>query len=132
MARRIPAATRATVLEHLRQLTGVREIHEGQRLAHDLGLDSLVRVEIQAWIESEFGFPQPEVDAIETVVPGTRKPDPAPAKAFIAECNKRNVILLGAGSFGNCVRFLPALNISDADLDHAFNVFDEAAKVAFA
>ena len=67
VARRIPAATRATVLEQLRQLTGVREIHEGQRLAHDLGLDSLVRVEIQAWIESEFGFPQPEVDAIETV-----------------------------------------------------------------
>ena len=72
------------------------------------------------------------MDAIETVVPGTRKPDAAPAKAFIAECNKHKVILLGAGSFGNCVRFLPALNISDADLDHAFSVFDEAAKVAFA
>jgi len=67
VARRIPAATRDTVLEHLRQITGVQEIHETQRLAHDLGLDSLVRVEIQAWIESEFGFPQPEVDAIETV-----------------------------------------------------------------
>jgi long-chain-fatty-acid--[acyl-carrier-protein] ligase len=67
VARRIPPATRDTVLEHLRRLTGVREIHETQRLAHDLGLDSLVRVEIQAWVESEFGFPQPEVDAIETV-----------------------------------------------------------------
>ena len=39
---------------------------------------------------------------------------------------------MGAGGFGNCVRFLPALNITDADLDHAFGVFDEAAKVAFA
>lgn len=67
VARRIPPATRATVLEHLRQLTGVREIHEGQRLAHDLGLDSLVRVEIQAWVQSEFGFAQPDVDAMETV-----------------------------------------------------------------
>jgi long-chain-fatty-acid--[acyl-carrier-protein] ligase len=67
VARRIPPATRDTVLEHLRRITGVQEIHESQRLAHDLGLDSLVRVEIQAWIESEFGFPQPEVDAIETV-----------------------------------------------------------------
>ncbi len=67
VARRIPPATRDTVLEYLRRLTGVREIHESQRLAHDLGLDSLVRVEIQAWVESEFGFPQPEVDAIETV-----------------------------------------------------------------
>jgi acyl-CoA synthetase (AMP-forming)/AMP-acid ligase II/1-acyl-sn-glycerol-3-phosphate acyltransferase/acyl carrier protein len=67
VARRIPPATRDTVLEHLRQITGVRDIVESQRLAHDLGLDSLVRVEIQSWIESEFGFPQPEVDAIETV-----------------------------------------------------------------
>ena len=67
VARRIPPATRDTVLEYLRRITGVREIHESQRLAHDLGLDSLVRVEIQAWVESEFGFPQPEVDAIETV-----------------------------------------------------------------
>jgi 4-aminobutyrate aminotransferase len=70
--------------------------------------------------------------AIETVKPGTRTPDAAPAKAFIAECNKRNVILMGAGTFANCVRFLPALNVSDADLDFAFGVFDEAAKVAFA
>jgi long-chain-fatty-acid--[acyl-carrier-protein] ligase len=67
VARRIPPATRDTVLEYLRKLTGVRDINESQRLAHDLGLDSLVRVEIQAWIESEFGFPQPEVDGMETV-----------------------------------------------------------------
>jgi len=38
VARRIPPATRDTVLEHLRRLTGMREIHESQRLAHDLGL----------------------------------------------------------------------------------------------
>jgi len=67
VARRIPPATREMVLQYLRQLTGMQDIHESQRLAHDLGLDSLVRVEIQAWVESEFGFPQPEVDAIETV-----------------------------------------------------------------
>jgi 4-aminobutyrate aminotransferase-like enzyme len=42
------------------------------------------------------------------------------------------VIIMGAGTFGNCVRFLPAINVSDPDLDHAFSVFDEAAKVAFA
>jgi acyl-CoA synthetase (AMP-forming)/AMP-acid ligase II/1-acyl-sn-glycerol-3-phosphate acyltransferase/acyl carrier protein len=67
VARRIPPATRDTVLEYLRGLTGMKDIQETHRLANDLGLDSLVRLEIQAWIESEFGFPQPEVDAIETV-----------------------------------------------------------------
>ena len=33
---------------------------------------------------------------------------------------------------GNCVRFLPPLNINDADMDLAFGIFTEAAKVAFA
>ncbi len=68
--------------------------------------------------------------AIELVKAGTKEPDAAKAKAFIAEANKRNTILMGAGSFGNCVRFLPALNLSDADLDHACGVFDECAKAA--
>ena len=39
---------------------------------------------------------------------------------------------MGAGSFGNCVRFLPPLNISDAEMDVAMGMFAEAAKVAFA
>ena len=69
--------------------------------------------------------------AIECVNPGTKEPNAAAAKAFIAECSKRKLILMGAGSFGNCVRFLPQLNISDADMDLAFGIFDEAAKVAF-
>ena len=56
----------------------------------------------------------------------------AAAKAFIAECEKRNVVIMGAGVFGNCVRFLPPLNINDADMDIAMGIFDEAAKVAFA
>ena len=70
--------------------------------------------------------------AIECVKPGTKEPNAAAAKAFIAECIKRNVIVMGAGAFGNCVRFLPPLNISDAEMDIALGVFDEAAKVAFA
>ncbi len=70
--------------------------------------------------------------AIECVLPGTKDPNAAVAKKFIAEASKRHLILMGAGSFGNCVRFLPPLNIPDADMDVALNVFDECAKVAFA
>ena len=70
--------------------------------------------------------------AIECVSPGTREPAPALAKAFIVEAAKRHVILLGAGAFGNCVRFVPPLNISDEDMDVALSVFSEAAAVAFA
>ena len=70
--------------------------------------------------------------AIECVKPGTKEPDAAAAKAFIAAARERKVILMGAGAFGNCVRFLPPININDADMDHALGVFDEAAKAAFA
>jgi 4-aminobutyrate aminotransferase len=70
--------------------------------------------------------------AIELVMPGTKEPNAAAAKTFIAECIKRHLIIMGAGSFGNCVRFLPALNISDEDLDAAIAIFDEVAPIAFA
>ena len=70
--------------------------------------------------------------AVECVQPGTKEPNAAVAKAFIAECIKRHVIVMGACSMGNGVRFLPPLNISDAYMDIAMGVFDEAAKVAFA
>jgi 4-aminobutyrate aminotransferase-like enzyme len=69
--------------------------------------------------------------AIEVVKPGTREPDAGPAKAFVAEAVKRNTILMSAGSNGNCVRFLPPLVITDADMEHAFGVFEEVAKVVF-
>lgn len=71
------------------------------------------------------------MDAIEIVKPGTKDPDPAATKAFFAAVNKRKVLILTCGMYDNVVRFLPALNISDDELDHAFNVFDEAAKEAW-
>src|SRR5674476_19238 len=49
--------------------------------------------------------------AIECVQPGAKEPNAAAAKAFIAECLKNKVIVMGAGAFGNGVRFLPPLNI---------------------
>jgi 4-aminobutyrate aminotransferase len=70
--------------------------------------------------------------AIECVQPGTKEPNAAVAKAFIAECQKRKVILMGACAMGNGVRFLPPLNINDAEMDVAMGVFDQAARVVFA
>ena len=70
--------------------------------------------------------------AVECVKPGTKEPNAAAAKAFIAECIKRRLVLMGAGAFGNCFRLLPALNLTDADFDVAVGIFAEAAEVAFA
>ncbi len=53
-----------------------------------------------------------------------RSPNAAAAKAFMAECVKRHLIIMGAGgALGNGVRFLPPLNISDADMDFAIGIF---------
>jgi 4-aminobutyrate aminotransferase len=71
------------------------------------------------------------MNAIEVVVAGTKEPNAPVAKAFIAECIKRRLVIMGAGSHGNCVRFLPQLNISDEEMDAAFVVFTEAAAAAF-
>jgi 4-aminobutyrate aminotransferase len=71
------------------------------------------------------------MDAIELVKPGTKDPDPAATKAFFAAVNKRKVLILTCGMFDNVVRFLPPLNISDEEMDYAFNVFTDAAKEAW-
>ncbi|MBL7224065.1 MAG: AMP-binding protein [Candidatus Brocadiae bacterium] len=63
----VPAATREIVLSELRDLTGRNAIRDDQRLAHDLGLDSLARTELLVWLEQEFGFPQGDADALRTV-----------------------------------------------------------------
>ena len=71
------------------------------------------------------------MSAVELVEPGSRKPNPAAMKKFVAEAIARKVLTLGCGMYDNVVRFLPALNLSDAELDHALGVYTEAAKAAF-
>jgi acyl-CoA synthetase (AMP-forming)/AMP-acid ligase II/1-acyl-sn-glycerol-3-phosphate acyltransferase/acyl carrier protein len=63
----VPEATRRIVEEHLREATGIRELKPEMQLATDLGLDSLARVDLQSWIEAEFGFSQSDGDALDTV-----------------------------------------------------------------
>ena len=63
----VPAATRRIVTEHLRKLTGVSDLRDNRLLAVDLGLDSLAVADVTAWLESEFGFPQGNVESLRTV-----------------------------------------------------------------
>ena len=63
----VPASTRQVVTEYLREQAGVEEIRDGQHLARDLGLDSLARADLLAWLAGEFGFPPGDVEALETV-----------------------------------------------------------------
>jgi 4-aminobutyrate aminotransferase/(S)-3-amino-2-methylpropionate transaminase len=64
--------------------------------------------------------------AIELVQPGTSEPNPAAVSAITAFAAQHGVLLLSAGTYGNVIRFLPSLVISDELLREAIGVLDEA------
>jgi 4-aminobutyrate aminotransferase/(S)-3-amino-2-methylpropionate transaminase len=65
--------------------------------------------------------------AIELVGDAASKaPDPDSAKAVIDAALERGLILLKAGTYGNCIRVLCPLTIEDAVLDEALGVWEEA------
>ncbi|BCI82358.1 4-aminobutyrate aminotransferase GabT [Mycolicibacterium sp. TY66] len=66
--------------------------------------------------------------AIEIVKPGTSDPDPVLTKAIAAEAFKRGVILLTCGSYGNIIRLLPPLVISDELLDEGIAVLGDIVR----
>lgn len=63
----VPEGTRRIVLDRLREMSGAREIRDADRLDSDLGMDSLARVELMVWLETEFGFPQGNSESLQTV-----------------------------------------------------------------
>ena len=63
----VPDATRQTVLEYLRERTGVADVRDELNLASDLGLDSLARAEMLTWLAGEFGYPPGDVESLQTV-----------------------------------------------------------------
>ncbi|MGH3353504.1 MAG: aminotransferase class III-fold pyridoxal phosphate-dependent enzyme, partial [Nocardioides sp.] len=60
--------------------------------------------------------------AAEFVDPATGNPDGALAKAVAAYAHSQGVIALTCGTWGNVIRFLPPLSISDELLDEALDV----------
>ena len=60
--------------------------------------------------------------ALELVHPDTGEPDPALTKALAAACHRAGVIVLTCGTFGNVVRLLPPLTISDELLTEGLDV----------
>jgi 4-aminobutyrate aminotransferase/(S)-3-amino-2-methylpropionate transaminase len=64
--------------------------------------------------------------AIELTSPGTTEPEPARTAAVSAYCHQQGVVTLTCGTWGNVLRFLPPLAISDGLLLEAFDVVAEA------
>ncbi|HRI09615.1 MAG TPA: aspartate aminotransferase family protein [Nannocystaceae bacterium] len=71
--------------------------------------------------------------AIELVKdPVTREPWPEATQAINAATLQRGLITIRAGLYSNCVRFLPPLDIPDAQLDEAMDALDAAVAAALA
>jgi len=69
------------------------------------------------------------MQAIELTVPASKgglEPDSAAVTKVLKHCTANGVFILSAGTYGNVIRFLPPLVISDALLADALAVLDEA------
>src|ERR1700678_4508461 len=66
--------------------------------------------------------------AFELVEPGTKTPNPTATKAIAAYCQQNGVIALTAGTYGNVIRLLPPLVISDEQWADGLNVLGAAVR----
>lgn len=62
----------------------------------------------------------------------TKSPDKAAVGTIIAECLKEGLIIISAGLYGNVVRFLPPLVITDKQLNQAMDIFEKAVRKVIA
>ncbi|MEU8114021.1 4-aminobutyrate--2-oxoglutarate transaminase [Micromonospora sp. NPDC048947] len=64
--------------------------------------------------------------AVELVLPGTLTPDPVATAAISAACHAAGLLTLTCGTYGNVLRLLPPLVISDEQLSRGADLLDAA------
>jgi 4-aminobutyrate aminotransferase len=57
-----------------------------------------------------------------------RKPDKATAKAVVHACEEQHLLLLTCGTWDNVIRWIPALIVSEKQIDEAVGIFANALK----
>ena len=60
----------------------------------------------------------------------TKEPDPVLTKKVILECANNGLLVEGAGTYNNVIRFLAPLVISDMQLSAGLLIFENAIKTA--
>jgi 4-aminobutyrate aminotransferase-like enzyme len=60
----------------------------------------------------------------------TREPAPEATQAVITAARNRGLLLLPAGAYGNVIRFLMPLTITDAELDEGLTILEGALREA--
>jgi 4-aminobutyrate aminotransferase / (S)-3-amino-2-methylpropionate transaminase / 5-aminovalerate transaminase len=64
------------------------------------------------------------MQAIELVKPGTKDPNPEAMAKVIKYCQQNGVLILTAGTYGNVIRFLPPVVITEELLNDALDVLE--------
>jgi 4-aminobutyrate aminotransferase/(S)-3-amino-2-methylpropionate transaminase len=114
----------------------VLDVFEDERLVDRAAvIGEVIRGRMLAWQER---FPQigdvrglGAMLALEYVVdPATKEPAPDLASRVAEEAAARGLLLLKAGIHSNCNRVLCPLVITDAELDEALDVWEEALEAA--
>jgi 4-aminobutyrate aminotransferase-like enzyme len=106
-------------------------IEEENLCARATVLGDTMRMRMEGWKER---FPQigdvrglGAMLAIELVRdPGTQEPDADTATAIVEEAVRNGLLLLKSGIYSNCIRVLAPLTLSDAELDEALGVWEQA------
>lgn len=97
-----------------------RAVAIGQRFASALGELRAEYPDLVGEIRTERGA----MMALELVEGGTMtKPNPALVKQLLVGCRDKGLIVLACGMFGNVIRFLPALTITDDEIDEGLSIF---------
>jgi len=68
--------------------------------------------------------------AFELIQPGTLTPNAPAAKAIVNYCNQQGVVALSCGTYGNVIRLLPPLVITDEQLKDGLSVLSAAVRAA--
>jgi 4-aminobutyrate aminotransferase/(S)-3-amino-2-methylpropionate transaminase len=68
--------------------------------------------------------------AFELVQPGTKNANAAAAKSIVSYCNQNGVVAISCGTYGNVIRLLPPLVITDEQIEDGLNVLAAAVRAA--
>ena len=106
-------------------------IEEENLCARATVLGDTIRARMESWKER---FPQigdvrglGAMLAIELVRdPSTKEPDAETATAVVEEAVSNGLLLLKSGIYSNCIRVLAPLTLTDAELDEALGVWEQA------
>jgi len=98
-------------------------------------LGETMRARMESWQER---FPQigdvrglGAMLAVELVRdPATKEPDADIATAIVEEAARNGLLLLKSGIYSNCIRVLSPLTLTDAELDEALGVWEQAVETA--